>query len=142
MCVGQSPCESSQLNSLRLNNNGVFSSITSAGRVEICVCIDISNTICRWQTVSTGSTTEPISWKNSIVVCRDLGYQDVQSPILQSTYVHHYNSHYTHIHYYCRCLCVSACHCNSHMEYCIMLHVAHFIIMGIVSYCILSLKCI
>ena len=35
-----------------------------------------TDTSCFWQTVSTGSQTVPFSWKNSIVVCRELGYFD------------------------------------------------------------------
>ena len=91
--TGQTPC--STHNTIQLNNGGVFSSVTGVGRVidiwyniygrvEICACNSVNNnSSCFWQTVSTGSLTEPISWKNSIVICRQLGYSDVQSPILQ-----------------------------------------------------------
>ena len=75
------------MNTIQLNRSGVFSSSEGAGRVEICVCSGDTNSTCYWSTVSTGSTTVPMSWKNSIVVCRELGYLDVQSPILQNTYV-------------------------------------------------------
>ena len=80
---GQIPCLLENSNRIQLNNTGIFSSVQGSGRVEICNCV--SNTSCFWQTVSTGSRTVPFSWKNSIVVCRELGYFDVQSPILQNT---------------------------------------------------------
>ncbi len=60
-------------NAIQLNNGGVFSTVTGSGRVEICVCTNSS--LCYWQTISTGSLTEPISWKNSIVICRHLYYK-------------------------------------------------------------------
>ena len=70
---------------LRLNSEGGFT--TGAGRVEICACyiVSVNSTSCTWNTVSTGSDSVPMGWKNSIVVCRQLGYTDVQSPILQNT---------------------------------------------------------
>ena len=81
-CTGQTSC--SVQDALQLNNDGVFIAGTGSGRVEICVCT-ANNSQCFWQTVSTGSLIEPISWKNSIVICRQLGYNHVQSPILQNT---------------------------------------------------------
>ena len=70
---------------LRLNNEGGFTS--GSCRVEICICdsVSVNSTNCSWNTVSTGSDSVPMGWKNSLVVCRQLGYADVQSPILQNT---------------------------------------------------------
>ena len=84
-CSGRTPCNVTLQNSIQLNTTGVFAiSSVGSGRVEICYCTP-STTDCYWQTVSTGSNNDPFSWKNSIVVCRELGYFDVQSPILQNT---------------------------------------------------------
>ncbi len=80
--TGNGPCNSTFHNTIQLNNGGVFVTGQSAGRVELCYCSGLS---CSWQTVSAGSLTVPFSWKNSIVVCRELEYFDVQSPILQNT---------------------------------------------------------
>ena len=82
---GQTPCTSVLNSTVKLNNQGVFMSSPEAGRVEICVCSTSSNSSCFWCTVSTGSPSQPLSWKNSIVVCRELGYLDVQSPIIPNT---------------------------------------------------------
>ena len=69
---------------IQLNIAGFFSS--GAGRVEICRCSNNEdNSTCFWATVSTSSATQPWSWKNAIVVCRELGYNNVMNPILQNT---------------------------------------------------------
>ncbi len=80
--TGQRSCNSAfSLQLVRLDE-----SVEGSGRVEICVCSDpVDNSTCYWNTVSTGSDSVPMGWKNSIVVCRQLGYTDVQSPILQNT---------------------------------------------------------
>ena len=80
--TGQTPC--STQDDIQLNTTGLFFSV--AGRVEICDCFNaIDSSTCFWATVSTGSATEPWSWKNAIVVCRELGYNNVMNPILQNT---------------------------------------------------------
>ena len=79
---GQIPCSPEDANSIQLDSTGIFSSVQGSGRVEICVCS--TDTSCFWQTVSTGSQTVPFSWKNFIVACRELGFYDVESPILQN----------------------------------------------------------
>ena len=80
---GRTPCSALLKDTVQLNSTGVFASGQGSGRVEICQCETDSS--CYWETVSTGSLSTPFSWKNSIVVCRELEYFDVLSPILQNT---------------------------------------------------------
>ena len=82
---GQTLCSVEQENTVQLSNDGVFGSLPHSGRVEICVCDPLYNSTCYWNTISAGSNSVPMSWKNCIVVCRQLGYTDAQSPILQNT---------------------------------------------------------
>ena len=83
--LGQTPCSTDPFRTaIRLNDGGVFKN--GSGRVEICECADFfDGSTCYWNTVTTGSNSVPMGWKNSIVGCRQLGYTDVQSPILQNT---------------------------------------------------------
>ena len=85
--TGQIMCSSED--EIQLNAAGLFS--PGAGCVEICQCSSSSgDSSCFWATINTGST-QPLGWKNAIVVCRDLGYDDVMSPIFQNTYVQKYS---------------------------------------------------
>ena len=79
--TGQTAC--STQNDIQLNTMG-FS--LNAGRVEICDCSNAADSsTCFWATVSAGSATQPWSWKNALVVCRQNGYNSVMNPILQNT---------------------------------------------------------
>ena len=54
------------------------------GQVHICQCSSQGGE-CVWETVTaTGTDREFWSWKNSQVVCRQLGYLGVQNPILST----------------------------------------------------------
>ena len=60
------------------------------GQVQIKQCSSQRNGECVWETVTaTGIDREFWSWKNSQVVCRQLGYLGVQNPILSTRLATH-----------------------------------------------------
>ena len=81
--TGQS-CTNTTINSSRLYSGG---SLTHTGQVQICQCEGDGAGECSWMRVAAiGSNRQFWSWKNSLVVCRQLGFLGVQNPVQSSRY--------------------------------------------------------